>query len=317
MTGSGLQKGSWIEDFEIGRCPVWCGGFGFRACGGDDATGGSVAPAATETQAPVASTPIPTADVSSSVPATPSSTAIPVASPTDTPVPKPTNTPRPTDTPKPRPTDTPFPTPTPSPTRDPGAVLIPLPSGTRAWEVIPGVIRDDGRDSFVLEVDVNGPVAGVSLEDISSSLTYHRGSSVKFSDDGSGEDRIAGDFIFTSGRFTVDSSSAPESFNLYSDPDSPEGLRFELVGRLFVKELDGTLGKFGGDPEVGVLSSDIPDALTVVLSQDVVVSSHLINLQTNTRDTQRSIRNISEAPLGRAKSPYSGGNPRFFDQPDL
>src|SRR5258707_563433 len=34
-----------------------------------------------------------------------------------------------------------------------------LPTGTRAYEVIPTVVRSDGRDSFHLEVNANGPVS--------------------------------------------------------------------------------------------------------------------------------------------------------------
>jgi hypothetical protein len=39
-----------------------------------------------------------------------------------------------------------------------------LPPGTRGWQTVPNVIRADGVDSFVLEVETNGPVASVALD---------------------------------------------------------------------------------------------------------------------------------------------------------
>ena len=38
-----------------------------------------------------------------------------------------------------------------------------LPAGTRGWECIPGVIRNDGIETFRLEVNVNGPANSVVL----------------------------------------------------------------------------------------------------------------------------------------------------------
>lgn len=42
-----------------------------------------------------------------------------------------------------------------------------LPYGTRGWETIPSIIRSDGIDTFRLEIDTNGPVAMVRIDDIS------------------------------------------------------------------------------------------------------------------------------------------------------
>src|SRR5262245_49949944 len=41
-----------------------------------------------------------------------------------------------------------------------------LPAGTRSWEAIPSVIRDDGVDTFLLEVDTNGPVNRVIVTNL-------------------------------------------------------------------------------------------------------------------------------------------------------
>ena len=43
-----------------------------------------------------------------------------------------------------------------------------LPDDTRGWECIPGVIRDDGVETFRVEIDVNGAVTGVTMDGISA-----------------------------------------------------------------------------------------------------------------------------------------------------
>ncbi len=45
------------------------------------------------------------------------------------------------------------------------AVDTQLPEDARGWESIPGVIRNDGVDTFRVEVDTNGPVADVRFEE--------------------------------------------------------------------------------------------------------------------------------------------------------
>jgi hypothetical protein len=77
-------------------------------------------------------------------------------------------------------------------TLQPGAAA--LPSDTRSWETIPCVIRDDGIDSFRLEVDTNGPVAAVTLDSVGFRLVPPEALPIQLRDDGSGADRIAGDF---------------------------------------------------------------------------------------------------------------------------
>src|SRR4051812_47896673 len=74
-----------------------------------------------------------------------------------------------------------------------------LPSGMRAWECVPSVIRADGVDSFCLEVDVNGIVSNVVLTLTSDYLRFVSGINTQnLRDDGLNGDRVAGDRIFTS-----------------------------------------------------------------------------------------------------------------------
>src|SRR5439155_19451584 len=68
----------------------------------------------------------------------------------------------------------------------------------RGWETVPGVVRADGVATFRLEVDVNGPVAGVELVGPSRCLEPATGGALPLRDDGREGDRIAGDAVFTS-----------------------------------------------------------------------------------------------------------------------
>src|SRR4026209_1623789 len=77
-----------------------------------------------------------------------------------------------------------------------------LPAGTRAWEVIPGVVRSDGSETFRLEVNVNGPVQSVGLFVQYPVLAAQPGPHTR-KDDGTGQDRVAGDFVFTAGPFSI------------------------------------------------------------------------------------------------------------------
>jgi hypothetical protein len=62
----------------------------------------------------------------------------------------------------------------------------------RCWECVPGVIRDDGVDSFRLEVDANGVVGQVILSLAAGNLAFVSGTnSQNLRDDGLNGDRIA------------------------------------------------------------------------------------------------------------------------------
>jgi len=163
-----------------------------------------------------------------------------------------------------------------------------LPGGTRSWEVIPNVIRDDGVEALRLEIDVNGPVADVRIDGNVAGVLIHDGPIV-FSDDGLGEDRIAGDFVYTAGPFRFNTIQSLPSF-YQDDAESPAGLYAYDLFSVTIEELDGSLSGFEILPRFGVLRSDIPETTTVSLNSQIVTSPHLINVQTNERSTQRYIR---------------------------
>ena len=61
----------------------------------------------------------------------------------------------------------------------------------RSWEVIPGVIRNDGVDSFRLEIDTNGPVKRVTLRNVTLHLVAPGPEPIELHDDGVSPDRVA------------------------------------------------------------------------------------------------------------------------------
>jgi len=164
-----------------------------------------------------------------------------------------------------------------------------LPAGTRSWECIPGVIRSDGVESFRVEVDVNGPVNGVTMDQITELLVPPSPAPVTLRDDGLGGDRVAGDSIFTSGPFTYKTAIPLPPF-YQNDASSPAGLYTTRVGFVRIQETDATVTQFLLAPEVGLLRSDIPAVGTSTLSPDVMTSGHCINLRSSARHTQRTLR---------------------------
>lgn len=164
-----------------------------------------------------------------------------------------------------------------------------LPVGTRGWTCCPGVIRNDGLDSFHVEVDVNGEVARVTMDGISLFLVAPNTPPFDLSDDGLDGDRIAGDNVFTSGPFRYNIAiTMPDFFR--NNPNSPPGLYNVDVGTVTVEELGGTETRFLIKPSAGLLRFDIEDANSTVLSPDITVSPHLINIRTSEHETQRSLR---------------------------
>ena len=177
------------------------------------------------------------------------------------------------------------------------AASLQLPEDARAWESIPGVIRNDGVDWFVVEVDTNGPVADVRFDTTVSSLIAPAAAPFSLLDDGGGDDglgddRVAGDNIFTSGRFFYNTSFPFDEF-YKRNPDSPSGLSDTSVGTLTIEELDRQTSQFLIGPEIGILRWDILDVATEQLSTDVVISDHLINVRSDGRDTQRLLHGLT------------------------
>lgn len=167
-----------------------------------------------------------------------------------------------------------------------------LPPDTRGWQTVPNVIRADGVDSFILEVETNGPVTGVSLDVAPFHFLVPGGQQIQpLRDDGMGSDRVAGDFIYTSEPIRYNTSSAiPFPDNLYHDPYSPAGLSIEDLGSVTIEEVGGGEWQFLEPPDVGLLRPDIPSTEVRALAPNIVASPHLVNVGTSDHVAQRQLR---------------------------
>lgn len=164
-----------------------------------------------------------------------------------------------------------------------------LPPGTRGWECVPGVIRNDGEESFRLEVNVNGPVNTVLLDSISTLLAPPSGAPILLLDDGQGEDVVVGDGVYTAGPFRFDNSVTMPAFYM-ADPASPAGLAVTTVGNVTITETDGSESTFLIQPEVGLLRDDIPSAPITFSAPELRTTPHLINILSTARESQRFLR---------------------------
>lgn len=164
-----------------------------------------------------------------------------------------------------------------------------LPEATRAWEVVPGAIRADGSESFRVEVEVSTPVGRVQLLDVSPCLEAVERFVAELRDDGLAGDRRAGDLVYTSVALRFSSAcSVPPFFG--GDPESAPGVDLLDVGDVAVEEVDGAVSSFLGRPGVGLVAADVPAPPATALAADVVATPHLVNLQTESRTTQRFLR---------------------------
>jgi hypothetical protein len=165
-----------------------------------------------------------------------------------------------------------------------------LPVGMRSWECIPGVIRNDGIESFRLEVDVNGPVTQVTWDSFTGYLVAESGSNnIVLRDDGLNGDRVAGDNIFTSEllRYRTQVSMPQHQF---LTTNTPAGLYMPGLGQVRVVETSGVTNLFLTPPGVGILNTNIPTVQTVTLASGIQASDHLINIMTTNREAQWSLR---------------------------
>ena len=171
-----------------------------------------------------------------------------------------------------------------------------LPSLARSHETIPSAIRTDGMDTFRVEVDVNvqsnGGVTRVTMETLGNfGLVPPEELPFGLRDDGAGEDRIAGDGVYTTGLYRWD----PDGFTFPSyrnDPASPSGVDIIDVGVLNIEEADGTITEFLLPPCVGIVNASIPEVTTTRLTDAIVVSPHLVNIRTTERETQTALRGL-------------------------
>jgi hypothetical protein len=166
-----------------------------------------------------------------------------------------------------------------------------LPVGTRMWETIPGVVRNNGIDTFRLEVNANGPVSNVTMEVWSPTIAESGAPIITLRDDGLNGDRIAGDYIYTSELLRFDTRWAGLEPRFYNyDTNSPAGVNIEWVGNVTITESNGQQAGFLHLPQVGVLNSNIPPVRTVTLSSNVVVSGHLLNVKGTNLSAQKFVR---------------------------
>ncbi len=166
-----------------------------------------------------------------------------------------------------------------------------LPAGTQAWECVPGVIRDNGVESFRLEVRPNRAVSRVVLRDLSLRLRSESPLPLQLLDDGAGSDAQAGDGVFTAGPFTYDTSRTMATW-FRDDPNSPAGVNIISVGTLDIVETNGTTTQFLVAPSVGLLASNIPPTAVRSPQPDIGISSHLVSVSTSGRHAQSALRSI-------------------------
>jgi hypothetical protein len=187
-----------------------------------------------------------------------------------------------------------------------------LPTGTRAYEVIPTVVRSDGRDSFHLEVNANGPVSGVQL-DISFTVVSASGNDhLLLRDDGLQGDRTAGDNIFTSELLHHNTALFGQPNYLWFDTNSPKGLEMVDVGTVNIIETNGATYQFLVTPAVGILHTNIAVAPVVSVASNIMVTPHLINIRSARMASQRFIRSLT-SPIEQLTGEIYAALPDAYD----
>jgi hypothetical protein len=188
-----------------------------------------------------------------------------------------------------------------------------LPPTTRMWETRPGVILDNGIDSFCLEVAVAAPVSGVRLETWPGVVAESGQQTLTLHDDGFRGDRIAADLVYTSERLRFDTNQPWLHPPFYAyDSNSPAGVSIKDVGRLTITETSGQQTGFSQGPQFGILSATVPLVEVVTLSSDIAVSPHLINVQGTNLSVQRFVRGYSVGTADTTRKIYSA-LPDAFD----
>lgn len=186
-----------------------------------------------------------------------------------------------------------------------------LESGLRGWEVIPGVVRANDSDTFRVEVDVNGPVLRVTINVNNFGVIPSNPMITELRDDGMGEDRLAGDFIFTSIAFRYASWASLIYYSI--DPAEAPGIGLGTLGWVTIYELDGTETSFLNNPTVGLLRPNVPLTSSVALAPDVQVSPHLINVRGDGRAAQNLLRSVTSGEAAGLASRVYTVLPDSFD----
>lgn len=159
----------------------------------------------------------------------------------------------------------------------------------QSWECIPGIVRNDGVESFRIEIDAGRAVSYIRINSLSPRLLTSQTTPIEFRDDGRGEDRTAGDFVYTAGPFRYNTAIPMANWYL-NDPNSPAGLDVLSVGAVTIHETNGVTARFLISPSIGILNSSIPPTRYHTLPPDLILTPHLINIRGATRDTQRFLR---------------------------
>ncbi len=189
-------------------------------------------------------------------------------------------------------------------TKDPAPDASGLPGNARCWETIPGVVRNDGVSTFVLEVDANTTVNRVTLQLFNRFVSDSGQTTVVLCDDGEARDRVAGDFIFTSEPLRYNTNIALQPF-FANDSNSPAGLACLSLGYLNIIELSGQTNEFLIPPMVGVLSATLPLVPGMALGSNVIVTPHLINVSTTQRMTQSALHGLGVGLTSLTRSIYA------------
>ncbi|XYI02201.1 cellulose binding domain-containing protein [Sorangium sp. So ce1128] len=172
-----------------------------------------------------------------------------------------------------------------------------------AWETVPSVVRSDGSEEFVLEVD---PVDGVvSVELTGLAIQLEGPSDLTLHDDGLGADRVAGDGIFSVGPFRFDPTPPfPLPAHYESSPDSPAGLYALEIGDLVMTKATGETVAFFIRPQVGALAPSVPVAPRRTLSPQYRAASHLVEVRDARADSQRLLRGAGDNVAGMLSAMY-------------
>jgi hypothetical protein len=166
-----------------------------------------------------------------------------------------------------------------------------LPSGARMWETIPGVIRNDGLDTFRVEVNVNGVVSNVTMTVWDMFAAESGLAAITLHDNGLNGDRVAGDGIFTSELIRFNTNALGDLAPNYEwDTNSPAGVMSYTIGWITIAETNGTQSQFLVGPTVGILDRNIPIVPTVQLSSNVLISPHLFNVLGTNLFVQKILR---------------------------
>lgn len=182
-----------------------------------------------------------------------------------------------------------------APAAAPLEVANAVPANMYSWEAVPGVVRNDGSDSFVVKVELPESADSVFLENMS--IHFSAASEVSLNDSGQGQDEFAGDNVWTSPALQFNSNYQGDLY-LTPDPDSPGGVMFETVGRVVVVRNNEEFDYFGREVNIGLLEAGEPLIVPTTVSATAQASANFVNLKSNnTDDVQNTLRQDSTGQI--------------------